>query len=87
MAELIVRDVEPEIVCKLTQRAEEHRRSVEEEHRAILRDTLLSDVSETANSQTAAMTFEPYVRAMPDVGEDADFSRITGNIRSADLAD
>ncbi|MGO8747696.1 MAG: FitA-like ribbon-helix-helix domain-containing protein, partial [Thermoguttaceae bacterium] len=41
MAELLVRDVEPAILARLKQRADEHRRSVEDEHRAILRDVLL----------------------------------------------
>jgi plasmid stability protein len=82
MAELNVRGVEPEVVSKLTQRAEKHRRSVEEELREILRDTLLG-----GNLGTPAMTFEQYLRRMPDVGEDADYARITGSIREADLAD
>jgi len=82
MAELTVRGVEPEVVSKLTQRAESHCRSVEEEHRAILRDTLLG-----GDVETPAMTFEQYLREMPDVGEDTDYARITGSIREADLAD
>lgn len=82
MAELIIRGVDPEVVSKLAQRAESHRRSVEEEHRAILHETLLN--SETA---TTTATFEQYLRQMPDVGEDFDFGRIPGAIREADLAD
>jgi plasmid stability protein len=80
MAELIVREVEPAIVAKLRERAERHCRSVEEEHRAILRDTLLGF---TCN--VAPMTFEEYLRKMPDVGTDADFNRIEGVIREVDL--
>jgi plasmid stability protein len=82
MAELIVREVDPAIVAKLQERAEKHRRSVEEEHRAILRDVLLS-----GELESPAMTFEQYLRAMPDVGVDADFARIEGSIRDVDLAD
>ena len=82
MAELTVCGVEPEIVSKLTERAARHRRSVEEEHRVILRDTLLRGSLEASGE-----TFEQYLRAMPDVGEEADFSRITGAIRDADLTE
>ncbi len=81
MAELLVRDVEPAILARLKQRADEHRRSVEDEHRAILRDVLL-----TGGQETPAMTFEAYLRKMPDVGTDADFSRIEGSIRDVNLA-
>lgn len=82
MAELLVRDVEPAIVDRLKQRADEHRRSVEDEHRAILRDVLLA-----AEQEMSATTFEAYLREMPDVGTDADFSRIEGSIRDINLAE
>ncbi len=74
MAELTVREIEPAIISKLKERAEKHGRSVEEEHRAILRDTLLEDLKDMPT-----MTFEAYLRTMPDVGTDADFSRIEGS--------
>jgi plasmid stability protein len=80
MAELLVRDVEPAILAELKKRAEEHRRTIEDEHRAILRDVLLA-----ADHETPAMTFEAYLRKMPDVGTDADFSRIDGSIRDDGL--
>lgn len=80
MAELIVREIEPEIVAKLQERAEAHARSVEEEHKAILRDALLGN-----NGSTPGVTFEQYLRTMPDVGTDADFARIKGSIRNVDL--
>ncbi len=82
MAELVVRDVEPVIVAKLKQRADEHRRSIEDEHRAILRDVLLAD-----DQASPTIAFEAYLRMMPDVGTDADFSRIEGSIRDLDLAE
>ena len=82
MAELVVRDVEPALVARLKQRADKHRRSVEEEHRAILRDVLL-----TSDEEAGAMTFEAYLRKMPDVGTDADFSRIEGSIGDVNLAE
>lgn len=82
MAELIVRDVDPTIVARLKERADQHRRSVEDEHRAILRDALLA-----GEQGTPAITFEAYLRQMPDVGTDADFSRIEGSIRDINLAE
>ncbi len=82
MAELIVRDVDPAILAKLKKRADEHRRSVEEEHRAILCDALLA-----CDQEAPGMTFEAYLRKMPDVGNDADFSRIEGSIRDVNLAE
>lgn len=82
MAELLLRDVEPAIVARLKQRAEQHRRSVEDEHKAILRDLLLAD-----DQDAPKLTFEAYLRTMPDVGTDADFSRIEGSIRDVSLAE
>ena len=82
MAELLVRDVESALIARLKQRADEHRRSVEDEHRAILRDVLLG-----GDQETPAMTFEAYLRKMPDVGTDRDFSRIEGSIRDVNLAE
>lgn len=82
MAELIVREVEPAIIAKLKERAEMHSRSVEDEHRAILRDALL-----VGDQDTSTVTFEEYLRKMPDVGTDADFSRSEGSIRDVNLAE
>ena len=82
MAELLVRDVEPAILARLKKRADEHRLSVEDEHRAILRDVLLA-----GKQESPAMPFEAYLREMPDVGTDADFSRIEGSIRDVNLAE
>ena len=82
MAELKVREIEPAIIAKLKERAKMHGRSVEEEHRAILRDTLLED-----RGEIPTMTFEAYLRTMPHVGTDADFARIEGSIRDIDLTD
>ena len=82
MTELIVREVEPELVAKLKERADEHCRSVEEEHRQILRDALLENKKVTPTS-----TFEAYLRMMPDVGTDGDFARIEGSIRDISLSE
>lgn len=72
MVELIVRDVEPALVARLKRHADGHCRSVADEHRAFLLDVLLAGEQETPS------TFEAYLRKMPDVGTDADFSRIEG---------
>jgi plasmid stability protein len=82
MLELIVREVEPEIVAKLKERAKEHCRSIEEEHRQILREVLLDK-----REITPTKTFEDYLRSMPDVGLDTDFERIEGKIREVDLSE
>ena len=59
MAELVVRDVEPALVARLKQRADEHHRTVEEEHKAILRGVLLvtgrQPASKKAQANVAAM--------------------------------
>ena len=52
----------------------------EGEHEAILRDTLLA-----GSGKPPQTTFEQYLRLMPDVGTDDDFSRIEGSIRDVDL--
>jgi plasmid stability protein len=80
MAELTIREVEPAIVAKLQERAEMHRRSIEEEHKSILEIALLG-----GDDQSSQVSFEEYLRMMPDVGTDEDFSRIHGAIRDVDL--
>lgn len=80
MAQLIVRKLDPEVVARLKERAGRNGRSAEEEHRAILREALLGT---GADSQ---MSFEQYLSAMPDVGEDEDFARIEGGVREVDLS-
>ena len=82
MLDLIVREVEPEIVEKLKERANEHCRSIEEEHRQILREVLLEK-----REVTLSKTFEDYLRSMPDVGLDTDFERIEGKMREIDLSE
>ncbi|MFO7905700.1 MAG: FitA-like ribbon-helix-helix domain-containing protein [Planctomycetota bacterium] len=82
MAELVLRQVEPAIVEKLKERADKHRRSVEDEHREILREALL-----VGEEDASTMTFEEYLRKMPDVGTDEDFSRIEGSFRDVGLVE
>jgi plasmid stability protein len=82
MPELTLREIEPELVAKLMERAAEHCRSVEEEHRAILRDALLGN-----EKSMPPLTFEAYLRTMPYVGTDADFARSEGSIRDINLSE
>ena len=82
MPDLTIREIELEIVAKLKERAERHRRSIEEEHRAVLRESLLG-----TSEPTPPLRFEEYLRTMPDVGTDADFERIEGSIRDVKLTD
>lgn len=82
MAELVLRQVEPGIIEKLKERADKHRRSVQDEHREILREAL-----SVGDQGASTMTFEEYLRKMPDVGTDADFSRIEGSFRDVNLAE
>lgn len=63
MAQLIVRQVDADLVRRLKQRAADHGRSAEEEHRQILRAAL----------RTAGL-IERLVE-MPDIGSDSDFAR------------
>ena len=73
MAQLIIRQLEPEVVARLEERAGRKGRSAEEEHRAILREALLG-----AGAEVSEMSFEQYLGAMPDVGDDEDFARRHG---------
>ena len=76
MAQLVVRNIEEEIVSALKRRAASHGRSAEAEHREILRMALLAQ---------PALSFKELLRAMPDVGEDADFERIQDPGREIEL--
>ena len=77
MAQLIVRNLDPEIVARLRRRAAQHGRSVEAEHREILREALLS--------ARGHATFKDHLQAMPDVGTDEDFARLPGTSRRVKL--
>jgi plasmid stability protein len=68
MPQLIVRQIEEKVVKKLKQRAGARGVSMEEEHRRILRESLLGN----AGKRTS---FKEALLAMPDVGKDADFER------------
>jgi plasmid stability protein len=68
MSQLIVRRIEEKIVKKLKQRAGAHGISMEEEHRRILRESLLGRAAKRAS-------FKEALLKMPNVGKDADFKR------------
>jgi len=73
MAQLIVRNLDDEIVRLLKARAAANGRSAEEEHRRILRAVLRSK------------GLAEHLRAMPAVGEDADFQRADDLPRGVEL--
>jgi plasmid stability protein len=66
MGQLIVRNVDDTLVRELKLRAARHGRSMEAEHREILR-THLGPAAER-------VSFKDLLAAMPDVGDDADFT-------------
>ena len=68
MPQLIVRQIEEQVVKKLKQQAGEHGVSMEEEHRRILRASLLGKAGKRAS-------FKEALLAMPNAGKDADFKR------------
>lgn len=68
MPQLIVRQIEEKVVRKLKQRAGEHGVSMEEEHRRILRESLLGKAAKR-------VSFKEALLAMPNAGKDEDFER------------
>ena len=68
MAQLIVRNLEAEIVSALRRRAAAHGRSMEAEHREILRQALQTSGPEQSLKQ--------LLLSMPNVGSDGDFARV-----------
>lgn len=77
MPQLLVRNLEQETVRRLRERAVRHGRSVEAEHREILRSAL-------AMPGTGASLKELLLN-MPDVGEDSDFEHPHDTGRDIDL--
>jgi plasmid stability protein len=67
MANLVVRNLDQHIVDALKQRAVQHGRSAEAEHRALLETLLL---------RPRGKSFAEVLAAMPNVGQDEDFERI-----------
>ncbi len=68
MPQLIVRQIEEQVVKKLKQQAGAHGVSMEEEHRRILRESLLGKTAKKPS-------LKEYLRQMPDVGPDELFDR------------
>jgi plasmid stability protein len=68
MANLLVRDVDEAIVRALKKRAGQHGQSAEAEHRAILAAAL---------AQPRKRSLAEVLAAMPNVGADADFERVS----------
>ena len=73
MAQLIVRNLDEDLVRRLKQRAAQHGRSAEEEHRQLLRQALRPE------------GFAQVLRSIPAVGDDDDFARTDGLPRDVDL--
>jgi len=77
VAQLIVRNLETELVRQLKIRAARNNRSAEAEHREILRQVLMHPAQ--------ALSFKEALLAMPDAGEDSDFTRSLDQGRKVDL--
>ena len=77
MAQLIVRNLDDEVIRRLKRRAAKSGRSMESEHRDILRRELLGARSKSSLKQ---MLVE-----MPNVGRDSDFVRMGGKPRKVRL--
>jgi len=75
MAQLIVRNLEEKVVAALRQRAARHGVSMEEEHRVILRETLVR------GGRGQRRSFKDHLANMPDVGDDALFARPAASLR------
>jgi plasmid stability protein len=67
MAQLIVRNLDPQTVSALKARAARSRRSMEAEHREILRAAL--------RPGRGRASLKEWLARMPDVGTDRDFAR------------
>lgn len=69
MPQLIVRNLDETVVKKLRQRAAAEGLSVEETHRRLLREVLLSP-----NREPRPQSLKEHLLGMPAVGQDADFT-------------
>jgi len=77
VAQLIVRNLDPDLVAELRRRAAESGRSVEAEHRELLRSVLKPGRKRTP--------LKLLLLRMPAVGEDAGFARDRGKSRPLHL--
>ena len=73
MANLVVRNLDQHIVDALKQRAAQHGRSMEAEHRALLEELLV---------KPKGKRFAEVLAAMPNVGQDEDFERVEDEIEN-----
>jgi antitoxin FitA len=72
-------EVDPEVICRLNERAAAHGVSAEDEHREVLRHVLVEDADDVNFPDLKALLLQ-----MPEVGEDADFERIREYPRDID---
>ena len=77
VAQLIVRNLAEEIVKRLRRRAAESGRSVEAEHREILREALIGE--------SPGKSLKQHLLNMPNAGRDEDFSRKRDRPRKVSL--
>ena len=77
MAQLIVRNLDDEIVKRLRRKAAESGRSVEAEHREILREALLKSRPRKSLKQ--------HLLEIPNIGRDEDFVRLRDKSRKVQL--
>lgn len=77
MAQLIVRKLEQKVVAELRKRAARSGRSMEAEHREILRGALRPGLR--------AGSLKELLLQMPGAGEDQDFARLRGKPRRVRL--
>lgn len=73
-----VRRIEERVVKKLREQAGQHGVSMEEEHRCILRESLLG-------KKARRPSFKEALLAMPNVGDDEDFERRPQIARAVEL--
>ncbi len=78
MGQLTVRKVDDQIVRRLKMRAARNGRSMEAEHRQILRRALEDPPAEH-------LDLKRMLLEMPEVGDDEDFARIEGTMRDVGL--
>ena len=71
MANLVVRNLDQRIVDALKQRAAQHGRSAEAEHRVLLETLLL---------KPKGKSFAEILKSMPNVGTDEDFQRVEDEV-------
>lgn len=77
MAQLVVRRLEAKVVVELRKRAARSGRSMEAEHREILRAALLP--------ARGRKSLKELLLLMPEVGQDSDFARPAGRPRRVRL--